>query len=154
MPTTLQRHEMMGTKDIFMNSPRLAHQELLCSPALTVLQTMVVATITIANAYNGLNTHAWTGWVWFAVSIGIILVWGYTVCCAFKELLFIAHLDSLGDLLPVPDACLVRIQRGVLYISCADSFFIIAEMIISYFDLRYSGYPPYLFSLSHYHRDT
>lgn len=40
---------------------------------------MAVATVTIANAFNGLNTWAWTGWVWFAVSIGIILVWAYTV---------------------------------------------------------------------------
>lgn len=41
---------------------------------------MVLATVTIANVFNGLNTHAWTGWVWFAVSIGTFLVWAYTVC--------------------------------------------------------------------------
>ena len=40
---------------------------------------MAVATVIIANAFNGLNTHAWTGWVWFAVWVGIVLVWGYTV---------------------------------------------------------------------------
>jgi hypothetical protein len=40
---------------------------------------MVVAAVTTANLFNGLNTHAWTGWVWFAVLIGIILVWAYTV---------------------------------------------------------------------------
>ncbi|KAF8514068.1 phospholipid-translocating ATPase [Gautieria morchelliformis] len=39
---------------------------------------MVVASVMVANVFNGLNTHAWTGWVWFAVSIGIILVWVYT----------------------------------------------------------------------------
>ncbi|KAF8582656.1 phospholipid-translocating P-type ATPase [Ramaria rubella] len=39
---------------------------------------IVIATVMAANAFNGLNTHAWTGWVWFAVSIGIILVWAYT----------------------------------------------------------------------------
>ncbi|KAG9086352.1 hypothetical protein FRC06_003138 [Ceratobasidium sp. 370] len=40
--------------------------------------TMVVATVMAVNAFNGLNTRAWTGWVWFAVSIGIVLVWAYT----------------------------------------------------------------------------
>lgn len=41
---------------------------------------MVLATVTIANLYNGLNTWAWTGWVWFAVFFGIAFVWIYTVC--------------------------------------------------------------------------
>ncbi|CAE6428267.1 hypothetical protein ACGC1H_000702 [Rhizoctonia solani] len=40
--------------------------------------TMVVATVMCVNAFNGLNTRAWTGWVWFAVTIGVILVWAYT----------------------------------------------------------------------------
>ncbi|KAJ1308767.1 hypothetical protein OPQ81_004457 [Rhizoctonia solani] len=40
--------------------------------------TMVVATVMAVNAFNGLNTRAWTGWVWFAVTIGVILVWAYT----------------------------------------------------------------------------
>ena len=41
---------------------------------------MVVIAVLVANLYNGLNTAAWTGWVFFAVFIGIILVWAYTVC--------------------------------------------------------------------------
>ncbi|KAG8905995.1 hypothetical protein FRB99_007852 [Tulasnella sp. 403] len=40
--------------------------------------TMVVATAVVVNLCNGLNTSAWTGWVWFSVFIGIILIWGYT----------------------------------------------------------------------------
>ena len=40
---------------------------------------MVIGAVMCVNAFNGLNTHAWTGWVWFAVSIGIVLVWLYTV---------------------------------------------------------------------------
>ncbi|KAG8858770.1 hypothetical protein FRB96_004907 [Tulasnella sp. 330] len=40
--------------------------------------TMVMAAVIIVNLFNGLNTFAWTGWVWFSVSIGIILVWAYT----------------------------------------------------------------------------
>ncbi|PCH37630.1 phospholipid-translocating P-type ATPase [Wolfiporia cocos MD-104 SS10] len=40
--------------------------------------TMAVAAVTAANLFNGLNTAAWTGWVYFAVALGIVLVWGYT----------------------------------------------------------------------------
>ena len=32
-----------------------------------------------ADLFNGLNTHAWTGWIFFAVLLGIVLVWAYTV---------------------------------------------------------------------------
>ncbi|KAI5116853.1 hypothetical protein M0805_006806 [Coniferiporia weirii] len=39
---------------------------------------MVLAAVMCANMFNGLNTAAWTCWVVFAVSIGIILVWAYT----------------------------------------------------------------------------
>ena len=40
---------------------------------------MVIAAVMVANMFNGLNTSAWTGWVFFSVSIGIVLVWAYTV---------------------------------------------------------------------------
>ncbi|KAJ7811640.1 phospholipid-translocating ATPase [Mycena olivaceomarginata] len=40
--------------------------------------TMVVAAVLTANLYNGLNTNVWTGWVFFAVFLGIVLVWVYT----------------------------------------------------------------------------
>uniref|UniRef100_A0A0W0FFE3 Phospholipid-transporting ATPase n=1 Tax=Moniliophthora roreri TaxID=221103 RepID=A0A0W0FFE3_MONRR len=39
---------------------------------------MVFAAVTVANLFNGLNTAVWTGWVFFAVFIGIILIWVYT----------------------------------------------------------------------------
>jgi phospholipid-translocating ATPase len=41
--------------------------------------TMVLATVLIVNLFNGLNTTAWTGWVFFAVSFGVVLVWVFTV---------------------------------------------------------------------------
>jgi phospholipid-translocating ATPase len=41
---------------------------------------MVFAAVFAANFFNGLNTSAWTGWVFFAVFIGDVLVWVYTVC--------------------------------------------------------------------------
>ncbi|KAF8891341.1 hypothetical protein BD779DRAFT_1610652 [Infundibulicybe gibba] len=40
--------------------------------------TMVFAAVLCTNLFNGLNTNVWTGWVFFSVFIGIILVWIYT----------------------------------------------------------------------------
>ncbi|KAI0766330.1 phospholipid-translocating P-type ATPase [Trametes elegans] len=40
--------------------------------------TMVISAVTAANLFNGLNTYVWTGWIFFAVFLGIVLVWGYT----------------------------------------------------------------------------
>lgn len=45
---------------------------------LTKLQTQVIAAAMAVNMFNGLNTAAWTGWVWFAVLVGIVLIWAYT----------------------------------------------------------------------------
>ncbi|KAI0374619.1 phospholipid-translocating P-type ATPase [Pilatotrama ljubarskyi] len=39
---------------------------------------MVISAVMAANLFNGLNTHVWTGWIFFAVSLGIVLVWAYT----------------------------------------------------------------------------
>jgi phospholipid-translocating ATPase len=41
--------------------------------------TMVLSTVLAVNLFNGLNTTAWTGWVWFSVLLGIVLCWGFTV---------------------------------------------------------------------------
>ncbi|KAJ3516647.1 hypothetical protein NLJ89_g988 [Agrocybe chaxingu] len=40
--------------------------------------TMVFSAVLTANTFNGLNTSAWTGWVFFAVFIGNVLVYVYT----------------------------------------------------------------------------
>ncbi|KAJ6526292.1 phospholipid-translocating ATPase [Mycena vulgaris] len=40
--------------------------------------TMVIAAVLSVNLFNGLNTRVWTGWVFFAVFLGIVLVWVYT----------------------------------------------------------------------------
>jgi phospholipid-translocating ATPase len=40
--------------------------------------TMAIAAVMVANLCNGLNTSVWTGWVFFATFIGIVLVWIYT----------------------------------------------------------------------------
>ncbi|KAJ7171938.1 phospholipid-translocating ATPase [Mycena filopes] len=40
--------------------------------------TMVIAAVLCVNLFNGLNCNVWTWWVFFAVSLGIVLVWVYT----------------------------------------------------------------------------
>ncbi|KAF8237704.1 phospholipid-translocating P-type ATPase [Tricholoma matsutake] len=40
--------------------------------------TMVLSAVIVANLFNGLNTNVWTWWVFFAVSIGIILLLLFT----------------------------------------------------------------------------
>ena len=40
---------------------------------------MVISSVMAANLFNGLNTKVWTAWVFFSVSIGIILIWAFTV---------------------------------------------------------------------------
>ena len=40
---------------------------------------MAIAAVMAADLFNGLNTHVWTGWIFFAVFLGIVLVWAYTV---------------------------------------------------------------------------
>ncbi|KZT69864.1 phospholipid-translocating P-type ATPase [Daedalea quercina L-15889] len=39
---------------------------------------MAISAVTAANLFNGLNTYAWTGWVFFAIALGLVLVWAYT----------------------------------------------------------------------------
>lgn len=46
-----------------------------------------------ACLFNGLNTNVWTGWVFFAVFIGIILLWLFTVSVV---VLVVRHLSESG----------------------------------------------------------
>ncbi|KAF9246334.1 hypothetical protein BU15DRAFT_85102 [Melanogaster broomeanus] len=41
--------------------------------------TMVFAAVLVVSFFNGLNTNVWTGWVFFAVFVGIIFVTLYTL---------------------------------------------------------------------------
>lgn len=49
---------------------------------------MVISAAIVSNLFNGLNTRVWTGWVFFSVFIGIILIWAYTVrpCLSHRRL--------------------------------------------------------------------
>ncbi|KAJ6531132.1 hypothetical protein B0H19DRAFT_1190540 [Mycena capillaripes] len=40
--------------------------------------TMAISAVLTVNLFNGLNTNVWTGWVFFAVFLGIVVVWIYT----------------------------------------------------------------------------
>lgn len=41
--------------------------------------TMVFATVIAVSLFNGLNTNVWTAWVFFAIFIGIVILWLFTV---------------------------------------------------------------------------
>ncbi|KAG2742365.1 phospholipid-translocating P-type ATPase [Suillus brevipes Sb2] len=41
--------------------------------------TMVFAAVIAVSLFNGLNTNVWTAWVFFAIFIGIIILWLFTV---------------------------------------------------------------------------
>ncbi|KAF9447871.1 phospholipid-translocating P-type ATPase [Macrolepiota fuliginosa MF-IS2] len=41
--------------------------------------TMAITTVMVANMYTGFNATAWTGWLFFAVWLGIVIVWVFTV---------------------------------------------------------------------------
>lgn len=45
---------------------------------------MAIAAVMAANLFNGLNTTAWTGWIWFATFLGVVLIWIYTVSSLTK----------------------------------------------------------------------
>jgi phospholipid-translocating ATPase len=45
---------------------------------------MVISAVFVANFFNGLETNVWTGWVFFAVALGNVLVLLYTVSKAWK----------------------------------------------------------------------
>lgn len=68
---------------------------------------MVIAAVLVVNAFHGISTSAWTGWVWFAVTIGVILIWIYTVsylnpsCGTLSKLIY-----SAGRLLRHTTFCL------------------------------------------------
>ena len=54
-------------------------QPIVYTEGYVYIQTMVFAAVFAANFFNGLNTSAWTGWVFFSVFLGDVLVLAYTV---------------------------------------------------------------------------
>jgi hypothetical protein len=40
---------------------------------------MVIGAVMVSNVFTGLYTESWNGWVWFAVALGPVLIWVYTV---------------------------------------------------------------------------
>ncbi|WVR04281.1 hypothetical protein IAU60_001281 [Kwoniella sp. DSM 27419] len=40
--------------------------------------TMVIGAVMVANLFTGLNITSWTGWTWFALLFGPVLIWIFT----------------------------------------------------------------------------
>lgn len=40
---------------------------------------MAISAVMVANIYTGFNATAWTGWIFFAVFLGIVIVWVFSV---------------------------------------------------------------------------
>lgn len=80
---------------------------------------MVFSAVFTANLFNGLNTTAWTAWVFFAVFIGGILLWVYTVR---KFDRFHCHSAEENDhrrcTMPYPLVGLL-LQSGVITFTCS-----------------------------------
>ncbi|KAL4247497.1 Phospholipid-transporting ATPase [Abortiporus biennis] len=83
--------------------------------------TMAVAAVMTATLFNGMNTSTWTGWVFFALGIEIVLIWAYTAIYSAitpgwfatpvygnDHYLFTSAFYWLGMLLVVPLALLPR----------------------------------------------
>jgi hypothetical protein len=73
--------------------------------------TMVIAAATAANLFNGLCTKFWTAWVFFAVFIGIVLVWAYTV-----RLSLLIYFRPGSFLRTVPGNLLAHLPRVVRHV--------------------------------------
>ncbi|TCD68462.1 hypothetical protein EIP91_010748 [Steccherinum ochraceum] len=84
--------------------------------------TMAVAAVMIATLYNGIQTHTWTSWVFWALGVEIALIWIYTAAYdAIKpswfttpvygnnHYLFTSAYFWLGILLVIPIALLPRL---------------------------------------------
>ncbi|KAF9469387.1 phospholipid-translocating ATPase [Collybia nuda] len=41
--------------------------------------TMAISAVMVANIFTGFNATAWTAWVFFAVFVGIVIVWAFTI---------------------------------------------------------------------------
>ncbi|KAH7921381.1 phospholipid-translocating P-type ATPase [Leucogyrophana mollusca] len=60
----------------FTTTPRTDGYDI---PLYEFSTTMVFATVVTVSLFNGLNTNVWTGWVFFAVFVGIVLLWLFTL---------------------------------------------------------------------------
>jgi len=41
---------------------------------------MAISAVMVANMFAGFSTTAWSGWIFFAVFVGIVIIWVFTVC--------------------------------------------------------------------------
>ncbi|KAI0071851.1 phospholipid-translocating P-type ATPase [Panus rudis PR-1116 ss-1] len=83
--------------------------------------TMAISAVMVVTIFNGLSTAAWTGWVFFALGIEVVLIWAYTAIYSIispgwfvtpiygnDHYLFTSAYYWLGMLLVIPLALLPR----------------------------------------------
>jgi len=58
---------------------------------------MAISAVMVANMFAGLSTTAWSGWIFFAVFIGIIIIWVFTVNGVVKLSVHFVSPKSIGN---------------------------------------------------------
>lgn len=73
---------------------------------------MAIVSVMVSNIFTGFSATAWTAWLFFAVFIGIIIVWVYTVRALYTSPFPLSTLTnpllSKGNLLH----CLTELLRN------------------------------------------
>ncbi len=72
------------------------------------LKTMAVSGVMVANIFTGMATAAWTWWLAFSVSFGIVLVWGFTVS---QHIMITSGTVYPDEHVPFPDNLLAHFAR-------------------------------------------
>ena len=68
---------------------------------------MVFSAVIAVSLFNGLNTNVWTGWVFFAILLGIVLLLVYTV------LFLLCFMYLKGSLLSCSSSIIQSVQAGL-----------------------------------------
>lgn len=77
------------------------------SQSSDVPQTLVFSAVVAVSLFNGLNTNVWTGWVFFAILLGIVLLLLYTVP------LLLCSLHFKGSFLSYSSYIMLSAQAGL-----------------------------------------
>jgi hypothetical protein len=74
-----------GQMDMIYSRQNFRRYALLCSSSnasadfFVVVKTMAISAVLVANIFTGMNGTAWTAWLFFAVFVGIVIEWVFTV---------------------------------------------------------------------------
>lgn len=95
------RHDHHSSRRLWHSVVRVQYRKpfsLISSWFSNVSKTMVFAAVLTVNLFNGLNTNVWTGWVFFAIILGIVLVFVYTVLFLLCPTVSMAHYFLAADI--------------------------------------------------------